>query len=87
MSPSQVQVTDDNDRQLLTDVTTYAPDQRNLYEQNLKEINDYIADAKQEIERNPNDSAAHRHLLAAYAHKAMLHRMALNHQHANQDAH
>ena len=66
---------DHEDQQLLSDIASYAPEQRKLYEQSLKEINSYISDAKQEEQKNPNDAAAHKHLLAAYAQKAMLHRM------------
>jgi len=69
------EVLDNEDQQLLSDIAAYGAEERTVYEQSLKEINSYISDAKREAQKNPTDPAGHKHLLAAYAHKAMLHRM------------
>lgn len=65
---------DSEDQQLLSQVSD--PDVRRAYEDNLREVNAYITDAQQAVNRDPQDAAAHEYLLDAYQQKEMLYQMA-----------
>jgi uncharacterized protein involved in exopolysaccharide biosynthesis len=67
---------DGNDQALVRQITQQSPDVGSAYETNLKEVNSYIADAKQEVNDNPEDPAAQEQLKHAYEQKAMLYEMA-----------
>ena len=67
---------DGNDLALVRQISQQSPDVGSAYETNLKEVNSYIADAKQEVNDNPEDAAAQEQLKDAYEQKAMLYEMA-----------
>jgi hypothetical protein len=67
---------DENDLQLLAEVEARNPGLKTIYENNLKNVNSYISDAKTSVQNDPNDSEAREHLREAYAQKAMLYDMA-----------
>jgi hypothetical protein len=65
---------DGDDQQVLSHVSD--PNVRRAYEDNLREVNAYIADAQQAVNRDPQDAAAQEYLLDAYQQKEMLYQMA-----------
>lgn len=65
-----------DDQQLISRVSQQAPDVRRAYEDSLREVNAYITDAQQAVDRDPGDTAAQEHLLDAYQQKEMLYEMA-----------
>jgi hypothetical protein len=65
-----------DDQQLMGRVSLQAPDVRRTYEDNLREVNAYIADARQAVERDPADVVAREQLQDAYQQKQMLYEMA-----------
>jgi hypothetical protein len=67
-----------NDNDLLAEVAEQAPALQAQYTENLRNVNDYIRDAKYSLDANPNDEEAHRALMDAYQEKAMLFEMALD---------
>ena len=67
---------DGNDQKLVSQVSQNNPDVGKAYEASLKEVNSYISDAEQAISDDPDDAAAHQHLMDAYEQKAMLYDMA-----------
>lgn len=67
------------DAQLLSAVSEVSPDLRSTYEQNLRAVNEYISDAKLQVEQNPADSDARDLLMRAYEQKAMIYEMAMDH--------
>ena len=67
---------DDSDQQLLSELSAGAPEMRPSYEKSLASVNDYIRDAKQAAQENPDDSDAQNQLLNAYEQKAALYQMA-----------
>ncbi|MCU1286805.1 MAG: hypothetical protein JWO13_3155 [Acidobacteriales bacterium] len=67
---------DENDKQVLAEVASRNPGLKAIYESNLKNVNNYISDAKTSVQNDPNDSEAREHLREAYAQKAMLYDMA-----------
>ena len=69
---------DEDDAKLLREVAQHAPRARATYEENLRSVNQYIADAQKEVQQNPRSKQAHDHLIAASAQKAMLYRMAMS---------
>jgi len=68
---------DEEDTKLLQQVSQHAPAMRATYEDNLKSVNQYIADAEQAVAQDPDSEEAHDHLISAYGQKAMLYQMAL----------
>lgn len=64
------------DQQFLQNVSENTPSHRDSYEQGLKEVNAYIADAKRVVDENPNDGDARQLLMQAYQQKAMLYQLA-----------
>jgi hypothetical protein len=67
---------DSDDQQVLQAVSTLPVDVRSTYEQGLRDVNAYIADAKRTVDENPNDGDAKQFLMQAYKQKAMLYQMA-----------
>ena len=67
-----------NDNDLLAGLAEQAPALQAQYAENLRNVNDYIRDAKHSLDANPNDEEAHRALMDAYQEKAMLFEMALD---------
>jgi hypothetical protein len=69
---SDVAIAGLNDDDLLQEVAAQSPAERAQYTDNLRRVNQYIADAKSNLAAYPNDEEARRSLLAAYQEKAML---------------
>jgi hypothetical protein len=67
-----------NDDDLLLEISDQAPALRAQYEDNLRRVNEFIADARTDVASNPNDEDARRSLLEAYQQKAMLFELALD---------
>jgi hypothetical protein len=67
-----------NDNDLLAELAEQAPALQAQYSENLRNVNDYIRDAKYSLEANPNDDEARRALMDAYQEKAMLFELALD---------
>jgi hypothetical protein len=67
---------DQDDQQLLAEVANREPALRSAYETNLRDVNAYIADAKQRASQHPDDETAKQHLRQAYEQKAVLFEMA-----------
>lgn len=66
-----------DDQQLLSRLSEQSPEERGAYESSLREVNAYIVDAQQAVDRDPQDAAAQAHLLEAYQQKEMLYQMAI----------
>jgi hypothetical protein len=64
------------DQKLVTQVSQQSPAVGRAYEDSLREVNAYIADAQQAVAQDPQDAAARGHLLDAYQQKEMLYEMA-----------
>jgi hypothetical protein len=69
---------DDEDVQLLDDVSSNTPSLRASYEDNLKNANAYIQDAKATVANSPDSDEAREQLMQAYNQKAMVYEMAMN---------
>jgi hypothetical protein len=69
---------DQSDEQLLQEVSVRAPMMRAAYERNLKDVNEYIRDAQESVNANPNDEEAQQALMDAYGQKSMIYEMALD---------
>jgi hypothetical protein len=67
-----------NDDDLLQEVAQQSPAMQAQYTDNLRRVNQYIADAKSNLAAYPNDEEARRSLLAAYQEKAMLFEFAMD---------
>lgn len=67
-----------NDNDLLAELAEQAPTLQAQYTENLRNVNDYIRDAKYSLDANPNDDEARRALMDAYQEKAMLFELALD---------
>ena len=68
---------DEDDARLLQEVSQRSPSARAVYEDNLKSVNRYMADARRALQEDPSSREAHQHLIAASDEKAMLYKMAL----------
>jgi len=66
----------DDDRQLVTQLSQDSPDAGLAYASNLREVNAYISDAQQAVEYDPQDASAQELLQDAYQQKEMLYQMA-----------
>lgn len=64
------------DDQLISQVSKKDPAVAKAYEESLKQVNSYIADAQKAVDNDRNDAAANEQLLDAYQQKAMLYDMA-----------
>ena len=69
---------DVSDEQLLQEVSVRAPMMRAAYETNLRDVNNYIRDAQDSVNANPNDEEAQQALMDAYGQKSMIYEMALD---------
>ena len=67
-----------NDDELLQEVSGTTPAMQQQYRDNLRRANDYIQDAQQAVDANPNDEEARRSLMEAYQQKSMLFEMAMD---------
>ena len=67
-----------NDDELLQAVSDQTPVAQAQYQDNLRRVNEYIQDAKMNVEASPNDEEARRSLMEAYQEKAMLFEMAMD---------
>jgi hypothetical protein len=68
-----------NDDDLLQEVAEQSPAMKAQYADNLVHVNQFIQDAKSDVDANPNDEEARRSLMAAYQEKAMLFELAMDH--------
>jgi hypothetical protein len=67
-----------NDDDLLQEVAQLSPAMQAEYTDNLRNVNEYIRDAKDVVAANPNDEEARRSLMEAYQEKAMLFELAMD---------
>jgi hypothetical protein len=67
-----------NDDDLLQEVAEQTPAMQAQYTDNLRRVNEYIQDAKGDVDANPNDEEARRSLIEAYQEKAMLFELAMD---------
>jgi len=67
-----------NDDELLQEVADKTPATQAQYQDHLRRANQYIQDAKMDVEADPNDEEARRSLMEAYQQKAMLFDMAMD---------
>jgi hypothetical protein len=67
-----------NDDDLMQEVAQQAPALQAQYTDNLRRVNEYIRDAKNNVAADPNDEEARRSLMEAYQQKAMLFELALD---------
>jgi anti-sigma factor RsiW len=67
-----------NDADLLQEVAQQTPAMQAQYADNLRRVNEYIQDAKNNVASDPNDEEARRSLLEAYQEKAMLFELAMD---------
>lgn len=72
-------VDDTHDQEMLTELSAHDPDLRSSYEEGLRSVNSYIADAQQSVSLDPDDADARAALMEAYQEKAMLYDMAMQH--------
>ena len=70
---------DDDDVQLLNDVSSKSPALRATFEENLRKANAYIHDAKDTVANSPDNDEAQEDLIHAYNEKAMVYEMAISH--------
>jgi hypothetical protein len=71
-----VQISENDDQQLVSTLSTQDPAVGRAYDTGLKEANAYIADAQQAFNRDPLDPVAQQQLLEAHQQKEMLYQMA-----------
>jgi len=64
------------DEQLIRQVSSKDPSVGKAYEESMKQVNSYIADAEKAVKNDGNDSVANEQLMDAYQQKAMLYEMA-----------
>jgi hypothetical protein len=67
-----------NDDELLQEISGTTPAMQAQYRDSLRRANDYIRDAQQTVDANPNDEEARRSLMEAYEQKSMLFEMAMD---------
>ena len=67
-----------NDDDLLQGISQQPPALRATYTDNLHRVNQYIHDAQNTVDADPNDEDARRSLMEAYQQKAMLFELALD---------
>jgi len=67
-----------NDEDLTQDISQQPPAVQAEYTANLQRVNEYIKDAKNDVDSYPNDEEARRSLMEAYQEKAMLFELALD---------
>jgi hypothetical protein len=69
----------DEDQQVLSAVNQRNPMMTAAYETNLHNVNEYIRDAQEAVDQNPNDEEARHSLMDAYEQKTVLYNLALDH--------
>jgi hypothetical protein len=69
----------DEDEQVLSAVKQRNPMMTAAYETNLHNVNEYIRDAQETVDQNPNDEEARHSLMDAYEQKTVLYNLALDH--------
>lgn len=74
-SASTAQFSSD-DQQLISGVAQQDPAVRRAYENGLREVNAYIVDARQTVQRDPGDAMAEEQLQQAYQQKEALYQLA-----------
>jgi hypothetical protein len=67
-----------NDDELLQELPGATPAMQQQYRESLLRANDYIRDAQDNVNANPNDEEARRSLMEAYQQKSMLFEMAMD---------
>ncbi len=67
-----------NDDDLLQGIAQQSPALQEQFTDNLRQVNEYIEDAKHTVDADPNDEEARRSLMDAYQEKAMLFQLALD---------
>jgi hypothetical protein len=67
-----------NDDDLLQEISEQTPALQAQYADNLRHVNEFIHDAKSNVDADPNDEEARRSLMAAYQQKAMLFELAMD---------
>jgi hypothetical protein len=67
-----------NDADLVEAIAQQTPALKAEYTDNLQRVNEYIQDAKKDVDAYPDDEEARRSLMAAYQEKAMLFELALD---------
>ena len=78
MSSPDVPMAGLNDDELLQAVSDQPPVAQAQYQDNLRRVNQYIQDAKMNVETSPDDEDARRSLMEAYQQKAMLFEMTMD---------
>jgi hypothetical protein len=68
--------TDQDDEQILQQVSASQPAMTSSFRDNLKQVNASIADAKKAVQEKPDDADTRQALIRAYQQKAMLYEMA-----------
>ena len=68
----------DDDEQVLEAIGSRSPTMRAEYAANLQNVNDYIRDAEESAQADPNDEEAQQSLMDAYDQRAMVYDMALD---------
>lgn len=69
-------VFDNDDQKLVNQLAQQQPDLGSAYENSLREVNTYIADARKAANENPDDPVIQEHLRHAYHQKSVLYEMA-----------
>lgn len=67
-----------DDQQMLEVVGSFSPAMRASFQADLQNANNYIRDAEQSAQANPNDEAAQQYLMNAYEQKSMVYEIALD---------
>jgi hypothetical protein len=78
MSSPDVSMAGLNDDELLQAVSDQPPVAQAQYQDSLRRVNEYIQDAKMNVETSPDDEDARRSLMEAYQQKAMLFEMTMD---------
>ena len=65
-----------DDQQLISQVSRQSPEAQRAYEASLRDVNAYIADAEQAAKSDPSDASAQTLLQDAYEQKEMVYQMA-----------
>ena len=65
-----------DDQQLISQVSQQSPEAQRAYEDSLRDVNAYIADAEQAAKSDPSDASAQALLQDAYEQKEMVYQMA-----------
>jgi hypothetical protein len=67
-----------NDDELLQEISSRTPAMKEQYVDNLRQVNNYIADAQRIVDADPYDQEARRSLMEAYQQKSMLFELAVD---------